>query len=106
MNSDPDPISVVKYDAVVRVIREQPELSHEEVASFCKVATSTVKRIWDGSISRPPIVVLDRLRTSRRCPQCGALCNDWPCVTCEIQRRRASGAEVEPPRFQYRKQPK
>ena len=53
-----DPISVVKYDAVVRLLSETPDLSHVEVGQRCKVAAATVERIWNGSISRPKVVVL------------------------------------------------
>lgn len=106
MNSKQDEISVLRYDAIAQVLRSEPELSHEEVASRCRVAASTVERIRDGSISRPAVVVLERLAQPRRCPQCGALCKDWPCIFCEMRRRRAGGQQAEPPRFQYRSRAK
>lgn len=105
MNTNAFPISVVKYDAVIRLLCDQTQLTHSQIAQQCKVALATVERIWDGSISRPSVVVLDRLASPRRCPECGALCRDWPCVYCEMGRRRRNGPASET-RFQYRNQNK
>ena len=81
------PIDVRRYDAVVDVLVENPGISFGEAARLAGVSEPTVRRIWEGSITRPPIVVLERLEAPRRCQECGALCRDWPCVLCEIKRR-------------------
>jgi hypothetical protein len=106
MKVTPDPISVLKYDAVAKVLVEEPGLSHEEVARRCGVSRSTVQRIWEGSIHRPPVIVLERLPSPRRCPDCGGLCSDWPCVLCEMRRRNRISGSGDTPRFQYRTQTK
>ena len=106
MSSEPDRISVVKYDAVTRLLSEEPQLSHPQIAKQCGVAASTVERIWNGTIARPPVVVIERLAQPRRCPGCGALCKEWPCILCEMGRRRRSDGSAKAPRFQYRNQTK
>jgi hypothetical protein len=102
MNYQPDPVSAIKYDAVVRLLTDEPELSHSEVARRCEVGTSTVARIWTGAISRPSVVVLDRLSSPQRCPECGALCRDWPCIFCEMGRHQQDCPGDVALRFQYR----
>jgi hypothetical protein len=104
MANSPDPIDVRRYDEVVKLLVHEPDLSFEEVASRVKVSPSTVRKIWEGSISRAPAIVIERLATPRRCPECGTLCRDWPCILCEMQRRRegrsATDAEL---RFVYKR---
>jgi hypothetical protein len=100
------PLSVIKYDAVVRLLTSEPDLPHEEVAERCRVALATVERVWDGKICRPPVVVLDRLAKPRRCLECGVMCSDWPCVSCEMRRLRRRKRGHTTTRFQYRNQSK
>jgi hypothetical protein len=104
MNSDTEAISVLKYDAVVELCTREPLLSEEEIAKRCGVPAWKVERIIEGSITRPPVVLLDRLSTPRRCPDCGGLCREWPCVFCEMGRRRQSTSGAPMPRFQGRTQ--
>ena len=109
MNKLPDPIDVRRYDEVVKMLTENPQLGFDETAQRCNVSETTVRKIWDGRISRPPVVVLERLESPRRCEECGALCLEWPCILCEIKRRNGtlSGtAGRRPIRFKYRTQSK
>jgi hypothetical protein len=109
MSVIPDPIDVRRYDAVVEQLRQNQGANFEDVALRCKVAVSTVKKIWDGRISRPPVVVIERLSAPRRCPQCGARCLEWPCILCEMKRRTsAEGGQLtsRPLRFKYKTQSK
>jgi hypothetical protein len=84
---------------------KQPEADFEHVAQQTGVAEHTVRKIWEGQISRPPVVLLDRLSNPRRCPKCGALCQDWPCVLCTIQERKLPKMPRHT-RFMYRNQSK
>ncbi|MHB0959771.1 MAG: helix-turn-helix domain-containing protein [Pirellulaceae bacterium] len=103
----PQQIDVLRYDAVVEILRDHPGLSFPEVARRSGVAESTVRRIWNGDISRPPAVVLERLTKPRRCKDCGALCSEWPCVLCSMRQRKAPvGVAPRPTRFVYRRQSK
>ena len=107
MMNTPPPIDVRRYDAVVAVLTRNPELSFPEVARRSGVSVSTVEKIWNGAISRPPIVVLERLAKPRRCGECGALCAEWPCVLCEMKRRGGPrGLGSSPMRFVYKRQSK
>jgi hypothetical protein len=107
VKATPQQIDVRRYDAVVELLLHRPRLSFDEVARRASVAESTVRRIWDGDISRPAAIILERLIAPRRCGECGALCVDWPCVTCSIQRRKALTGKVHAPlRFVYRHQSK
>lgn len=107
MPENPQPIDVRRYDAIVELLTRHPETSFPEVARQLGVSASTVQKIWDGSISRPPIVVLERLAKPRRCRECGALCVEWPCVLCEMQRRGGNpGSPRRPMRFVYKRQTK
>ena len=104
MARETDPISASKYAAVAQLLRDEPGLSPEDVAAHCGVSVTTVKRIWTGAISRPIVILLDRVHPPRRCSNCGSLCSAWPCITCELQRRQSDGMVA--PRFEYRCQPK
>ena len=109
MEDMPDPLNVRRYDAVVETLVRNPGISFEDAARRCGVSASTVGRIWDGRIARPPVVLLDRLPTPRRCPDCGARCNEWPCILCEIRRRTGHfvNSDLERPvRFKYRSESK
>ncbi len=99
MSSD-ERIDVRKYDAAVRALGRGGAENIEQAAAESGLATATVQKIWDGTISRPPVVVLQRLRKPRRCPACGSRCRDWPCVSCEMRRRRQRNPQV-PLRFIY-----
>ena len=100
-----NPIDVRRYDAVVQAFLNQPGVEFEEVAKQTGVASHTVRKIWEGKISRPPVILLDRLTHPRRCPNCGALCQDWPCVLCTIQERKLP-SNPRHTRFMYRNQTK
>lgn len=107
MKATPQQIDVRRYDAVVDVLLRNPGISFHDAARQAGVSVHTVRRIWDGTISRPPAVVLERLAEPRRCSQCGALCSDWPCVLCEMRRRHESNAPDQPAlRFVYKHQKK
>ena len=109
MNKLPDPIDVRRYDAVVKLLMKNPRIGFAEAARRCKVSETTVRKIWDGRISRPPVVVLERLESPRRCEECGALCLEWPCILCEIKRRNGTvngTAGRRSIRFRYRTQNK
>ena len=107
MKNTPTPIDVRRYDTVVEVLQNNPGISFPEVAERAGVSEPTVRKIWEGAISRPPVVVLERLPQPRRCGECGALCSDWPCVLCEIKRREPEGRNrLSPTRFVYKRQKK
>jgi len=107
MKATPSPIDVRRYDAVVDLLLQDPGLGFPEVARRSGVSEHTVRKIWDGEISRPPAVVLERLAKPRRCGDCGALCSEWPCVLCSIHRRNTpTGATSVPTRFVYKRQSK
>ncbi len=107
MSTLPSPIDVRRYDSVVSLLLSDPELSFVEVADRTGVSAATVRKIWEGGISRPPAIVLERLATPRRCPDCGSLCSEWPCVLCTMRRRATPpGVERRPVRFVYRHQSK
>jgi hypothetical protein len=107
MKSNPTPIDVRRYDAVVEILSRNPGISFPEAAQRSGVSEPMVRKIWEGSISRPPVVVLERLATPRRCGECGALCTDWPCVLCTIQRREHAGPRsAAPTGFVYKAQKK
>jgi hypothetical protein len=107
VKATPQQIDVRRYDAVVELLSHRPQLSFDEVARRASVAEVTVRRIWEGDISRPAAIVLERLHTPKRCSDCGALCVDWPCVTCSIHRRKAAtGSSRGPLRFVYKHQSK
>lgn len=107
MKMTPQPIDVRRYDAVVEVLVENPGISFPEAAQRAGVSEPTVRKIWEGAISRPPIVVLERLPRPRRCTECGALCVDWPCVLCEMNRRtRHRRPQDSTARFVYKHQKK
>jgi len=107
MKSLPTPIDVRRYDTVVDVLVKNPGISFPEVARRAGVSEPTVRKIWEGAISRPPVVVLERLPSPRRCGDCGALCSDWPCVLCEIKRREEAPREhPRTTRFVYKSQKK
>jgi hypothetical protein len=103
--STDDRIDVRKYDAAARALGSGTPDHFEEAVAQSGLSLSTVQKIWDGTISRPPVVVLERLRQPRRCPVCGSLCRDWPCVTCEMRRRRKQHTG-SPLRFIYATAPK
>jgi transcriptional regulator with XRE-family HTH domain len=106
-NTITQPIDVRRYDTVVEILVQNPGIGFAEAAQRAGVSESTVRKIWEGTISRPPIIVLERLEKPRRCLECGALCSDWPCVLCEIKRRAprdASRRDVA--RFLYKRQKK
>ena len=98
-------INVRRYDKVVKAFSEDPKASHELVSKRTGVPLSTVEKIWDGTIARPPIVLLDRLRSPRRCPECGTLCSAWPCIVCELE-RRAQARTASGVSFVYRGGPR
>ncbi len=100
-----NPIDVRRYDSVVRIFLEQPGVEFDQVAEQTGVAEHTVRKIWDGTISRPPVILLDRLSQPKRCPECGALCQDWPCVLCTMQERSLKTFRRHT-RFMYRNQSK
>jgi recombinational DNA repair protein RecR len=103
----PQQIDVRRYDTVVEILRKHPGLSFPEVALRSGVAEITVRRIWEGDISRPPTVVLERLTKPRRCKDCGALCSEWPCVLCTMRQRKSpAGVDPRTTRFVYRRQSK
>jgi hypothetical protein len=107
MKASPSPIDVRRYDAVVSLLRHYPALGFPEVAERSGVSELTVRKIWEGEISRPPAVVLERLVKPRRCGNCGALCREWPCVLCAIERRKTPAhTTAEPTRFVYKRQSK
>ena len=107
MKATQQQIDVRRYDTVVETLLNHPGLSFPEVALRSGVAESTVRKIWDGDISRPPAVVLERLSRPRRCKDCGALCSEWPCVLCTMLRRKApAGVDQRTTRFVYRRQSK
>jgi len=89
MPNTPDPIDVRRYDAIVRLLVDEPATTFEEIAERVGVSPGTVRKIWDGSISRAPAIIIERLTAPRRCAECGTLCRDWPCILCEMQRRKA-----------------
>ena len=97
-------IHVLHYDKVVKALTQKPNVSLEEVSQRTGLALATVRKIWDGTITRPSTVVLDRLRTPRRCPECGSRCSAWPCIVCEMERRRRENKEGTAS-FIYRKGP-
>jgi len=107
MKTAPPPIDVRRYDAVVELLTNNPDLGFADVARQSGVSEHTVRKIWEGTISRPRAVVLERLTKPRRCRDCGALCSEWPCVLCSIQRRSAPvGTRQYPTRFVYKRQSK
>ena len=107
MKMSPPPIDVRRYDAVVDLLHENPGISFPEAARRAGVSEPTVRKIWEGNISRPPVVVLERLPKPRRCCECGALCVDWPCVLCEMKRRAPRGnVRLGVTRFVYKHQKK
>ena len=107
MKATPPPIDVRRYDTVVNLLLKDPELGFAEVARQSGVSEHMVRKIWEGDISRPPAVVLERLTKPRRCGDCGALCCEWPCVMCSIRRRNTPrGDTSEPTRFVYKRQSK
>ncbi len=107
MKSIPPPIDVRRYDDVVEILLQNPGISFPEAARRTGVSEPTVRKIWEGDISRPPVVVLQRLPKPRRCPQCGAMCVDWPCVLCEMKRRAPEGnLRSATTRFVYKHQKK
>ncbi|NLX54746.1 MAG: hypothetical protein GXY58_06505 [Planctomycetaceae bacterium] len=107
MKISPSPIDVRRYDAVVRLLLQDPSLDFPEVARRSGVSEHTVRKIWEGEISRPPTVVLERLAKPRRCGDCGALCCEWPCVICSIRRRNTPARSApQPTRFVYKRQPR
>jgi len=105
MTSDQHTINVFNYDAAVRNLTENPGISFDDAASICGLSPNTIRKVWNGTISRPTVVVVQRLSVPRRFPQCGVLCCDWPCVRCEMQRRRENAqdeADLDV-RFEYSK---
>jgi hypothetical protein len=107
MKATPPPIDVRRYDAVAKLLLDHPDLDFPEVARRTGVSESTVRKIWDGAISRPPAIVLERLAKPRRCRDCGALCSEWPCVLCSMRRRSSPSSVDQPPmRFVYKRQTK
>ena len=107
MKMTPQPIDVRRYDTVVEVLLQNPGISFPDAAQRAGVSEPTVRKIWEGAISRPPIVVLERLATPRRCHDCGALCRDWPCVLCEMNRRSPTEKKQNDlTRFVYKRQKK
>jgi hypothetical protein len=91
-------IDVRKYDAAARALGVGTPEQFQQAVTASGLSMSTVRKIWDGTISRPAVVLLKRLRRPRRCPICGSLCRDWPCVSCEMHRRREDHADA-PLRF-------
>ncbi len=99
----PDPIDVRRYDKVVAAFSENQGVSIEQVAALTGISARTVRRIYEGSIARPRVVLLERLSQPRRCGECGARCRDWPCIFCEMRRRKDEvAASDEPLKFVYR----
>ncbi len=84
-------IHVLRYDKVVKALSQKPTASLEDISQRTGVALGTIRKIWEGTITRPPTVVLDRLKTPRRCPECRSLCTAWPCIQCEMKRRPPTG---------------
>jgi hypothetical protein len=98
-------INVLRYDAVVKALTEHPEWDFDEVARRTGVSAATVRKIYDGAITRPPVVVLERLKKPKRCPECRSLCSDWPCIVCELDRRQTEGRSEDNISFVYRHGP-
>jgi hypothetical protein len=84
MKDKNSPINVTTYDRVAKLLIANPKKSHVEIAQRAKVSLRTVVKVWDGTISRPTAIVSHRLTQPQRCPQCGARCIAWPCMTCEM----------------------
>jgi len=101
-----DPIDIARYDRVVSVLVDHSDWSLHRIAQYTGVPERIVRKIWDGTISRPAVVVLARLRQPRRCGECGALCTEWPCILCEMRRRKAIPGVTGRPRFVNKRQPR
>ena len=56
MKAIPTPIDVRRYYLVVDVLTNNPGISFPEVAERAGVSEPTVRKIWEGAISRPPVV--------------------------------------------------
>lgn len=102
--SAPDSIDVRRYDRVVTALVDHADWSLRRVARHTGVPELTVRKIWDGTISRPAVVVVERLRQPRRCGACGILCAEWPCISCEMRRRNAAPGTVRKARFVNKRQ--
>jgi hypothetical protein len=87
MKNRNDLVDARNFDRVVAVLQADPRLSHKEVAKVVGLSARTVKGIASGKIKRPNVVVLERLNTTRRCPNCGHLCTEWPCILCEMAKQ-------------------
>jgi hypothetical protein len=90
---------------VVEILAKKPGIGFHEAARLGGVSETTVRRIWEGSLPRPPVIVLDRLSKPKRCAECGALCAEWPCVFCSMRRRRRQAAvakDLPLVRFKYK----
>ena len=98
-------INVLRYDKVVKALTDDPDASLEDVSRRTGVALSTIRKIWDGTITRPPTIVLDRLKVPRRCPECRSLCTAWPCILCEMERRPVTADNEAGVNFIYRQGP-
>ena len=98
-------INVLRYDRVVEALTDDPNASLEDVSRRTGVALSTIRKIWDGTITRPPTIVLDRLKVPRRCPECRSLCTAWPCILCEMERRPVTADGEASVNFIYRQGP-
>jgi len=101
-----NPINVLRYDKVVKALTDDPTASLESVSRRTGVALSTIRKIWEGKITRPRTIVLDRLKVPRRCPDCRGLCTDWPCIRCEMERRSAAARSEAGVNFVYRHGPR
>lgn len=87
MKNRNDLVDARNFDRVMTVLQADSRLSHQEVAKIVGLSPRTVKGIATGKIKRPNVVVVERLATTRRCPNCGHLCTEWPCILCEMAKQ-------------------
>lgn len=92
-------IGLRQYDEIVRHLTRSRQPDFQAIAGETGVDAEIIRKIYDGSISRPVVIETRRLRSPRRCRECGNACDEWPCVFCTMKRYGGHNDEGQTLRF-------
>ena len=77
-------ISSWKERKIRRVIAANPDISERNLARIFEVSRKAIRNITKAPGLRPRTIPRPqrKLKISKRCKECGALLEIWPCLSC------------------------